>query len=228
MTKIEKRSALTGVEARASDEKRTLVGYAAVFNSDADIGGWFTERFSPGSFTAALSADVRALVDHDAGRVIGRTKSGTLRMSQDATGLRVEIDVPDTTDGNDLWTLVDRGDISGMSISFRALKQEWDESQDPPLRTITDAELIEVSAVAFPAYDDTSIGRRALEEYRAAQQSGETNTDETDADEERADCATEGDNESETDPAAQPVSRKVANVRRRLSMGLELKVRTNG
>lgn len=165
-TEIEKRSNISAVEHRADDGKRTLVGYAAVFERLADIGGWFQEQIAPGAFTDAIKGDIRALVDHDTGRVIGRTVSGTLRLAEDGTGLRVEIDVPDTTDGNDLWVLVERGDISGMSFGFRVTKETWDETGDVPIRTIQALTLIEVSAVAFPAYDDTTIGLRSLEAAR--------------------------------------------------------------
>jgi HK97 family phage prohead protease len=167
MSTIEKRGGLLGVESRAAGEKRTLVGYAATFNSPADIGGWWMETIAPGAFADQLTADVRALVDHDTGKVIGRTKSGTLRLSEDSKGLRVEIDVPETTVGNDLWVLVERGDISGMSFGFVVTKQEWDETVDPPRRTIQAVSLAEVSAVAFPAYDDTTIGKRSLEAAKA-------------------------------------------------------------
>lgn len=208
MKKLEKRGGHLGVETRAEDEKRTLTGYAAVFNSDADIGGWWTERIAPGAFTGAITGDIRALVDHDWGRIIGRTKSGTLRLAEDERGLRIDVDVPNTTDGNDLWELVERGDISGMSFGFRVTKQEWDETIDPPVRTIQAVELYEVSAVAFPAYDDTEIGKRSLEEHRAAV----------------------ADKSAKEDPAATdlPVTRRVANEKLRRSMLLDLKVRTRG
>lgn len=208
MKKFEKRGGHLGVETRAEDEKRTLAGYAAVFNSDTDIGGWWTERVAPGAFTDTIGGDIRALIDHDTGRIIGRTKSGTLRLKQDERGLAVEIDVPNTTNGNDLWELVERGDISGMSFGFRVTKQEWDETIDPPVRTIQAVELFEVSAVAFPAYDDTEIGKRSLEEHRAA-------------------LAAQAADE---DPAATdlPVMRKVANNKLRRSMLLDLKVRNRG
>lgn len=165
MSDIEKRG-VPGIEARADGDVRTLAGYAAVFNRDANIGDFFVERIAPTAFDKALDGDVRALVNHDSGRVIGRTKSGTLRLSTDTKGLRVEIDVPDTSDGRDLLTLVERGDISGMSFGFRVTRQEWDTSGDTDLRIIHEVELFEVSAVAFPAYDDTSIALRSLEEAR--------------------------------------------------------------
>jgi HK97 family phage prohead protease len=166
-TNIEKRSYVGAVEHRADDGKRTLVGYAAKFERLAMIGSYFQEKIAPGAFTTALGGDVRALIDHDPGRVIGRTKSGTLRLSEDGTGLRVEIDLPATTDGNDLWELVTRQDISGMSFGFKVLKETWDETGDIPVRTIHAVELFEVSAVAWPAYEDTTIGLRSLEAARA-------------------------------------------------------------
>jgi HK97 family phage prohead protease len=145
-------------------EGKTAKGYAALFNSETDIGGYFRETIAPGAFAATLKdSDVRALVDHDSGRVIGRSSAGTLRLSEDDTGLAVEIDLPDTSDGRDLAVLMERGDISGMSFGFRVTKEQWDETLDPPTRTILAAELFEVSAVAFPAYEDTTIALRSLE-----------------------------------------------------------------
>jgi len=164
----EKRGGNLGVEVRAEGAKRTLTGYAAVWNSDTTIGDYFVERIAPGAFTKALrESDILALVNHDWGRVVGRTRSKTLRLMEDERGLKVEIDVPDTTDGNDLWTLVERGDISGMSFSFRATKQEWDESGDIPHRTVLEAELYEVTATPIPAYPDTTLAKRSLEAARA-------------------------------------------------------------
>ncbi|TPK18070.1 HK97 family phage prohead protease [Mesorhizobium sp. B2-5-7] len=165
MTEIEKRSGL-GVEVREADGKRTLVGYAVVWNSDTTIGDYFVERIAPGAFTKALRGDILALYDHDTGRVLGRTRSKTLRLSEDSHGLKVEIDVPDTSDGNDLWTLVGRGDVSGMSFAFRAIKQEWDEGGEMPKRTVIEAELYEVTATASPAYPDTTLAARSLEAAR--------------------------------------------------------------
>lgn len=162
MKNIVTRRAIPGVETRADGGKRTLVGYAAVFDTEAEIGDYFIETIGRQAFDSAITGDVRALIDHDTGRVIGRTKSGTLRLTTDDKGLRCEIDVPDTTDGNDLWTLVERGDISGMSIGFSVTRQEWDDTGDEMKRTILDVELYEVSACAFPAYEDTTLDARSL------------------------------------------------------------------
>lgn len=163
---IETRMLRRKIDVRAGDSGKTIGGYAAVFNSEADIGGWFREKIAPGAFSEAVKADVRALFDHDRGRVIGRTAAGTLRLAEDDTGLAVEIDLPDTSDGRDVATLISRGDITGMSFGFRVTKEEWDETTEPPLRTIKGVELEEVSVVAFPAYVDTSVAMRSLDEAR--------------------------------------------------------------
>jgi len=165
------------VEARAEGDAggetpKQLVGYAAVFNTETVIYDYFRERISPGAFAGAIAGDVRALWNHDTNHVLGRTKAGTLRLSEDEKGLRVEIDPPDTQLGRDLMVSVDRGDVSQMSFAFRAIREEWEEREgEMPLRTILEAELFEVSPVTFPAYEDTEISARsvataALEERR--------------------------------------------------------------
>lgn len=163
---IERRFMARMPEIRADVAGKTAAGYAALFGVDADIGGMFIERIAPGAFADALQSDVRALIDHDSGRVIGRTKSGTLRLSEDETGLAVEIDLPDTTDGRDIAEQMRRGDITGMSFGFRVTKEQWDDTGDIPARTILGVELYEVSIVAFPAYEDTEIALRSLAEAR--------------------------------------------------------------
>jgi HK97 family phage prohead protease len=164
---LERRALTSPPEVRASDAGKTAKGYAALFNTRADIGGYFTESIAPGAFAETIkNSDIRALIDHDSGRVIGRSTAGTLRLKEDGTGLAVEVDLPDTTDGRDLAVQLERGDISGMSFGFRVTHDEWDESGDVPARTIHKVELFEVSAVAFPAYDDTSIALRSLDEAR--------------------------------------------------------------
>ena len=159
---IERRALIAPLQVRESDGTRTIAGYAAVFNSITDIGGFFREKIAPGAFSPALSADVRALFDHDSAHVLGRTKAGTLRLREDDKGLAVEIDLPDTQVARDLQKSMERGDIDGMSFGFNVTRQEWDETQDPPLRTIREVELHEVSVVTFPAYEDTEVALRSL------------------------------------------------------------------
>lgn len=164
----ELRSLAAKVERRADgDGKVTVTGYAAVFGEWAQIWDWFEETIARGAFTNSLrTADVRAYFDHDRGRVLGRSSAGTLRLEEDARGLRVEIDLPDTTDGRDVATLIERGDVTGLSFGFSVLRQEWDETVTPARRTILEVELREVSIVSEPAYDGTSIALRSFEAAR--------------------------------------------------------------
>lgn len=164
---VESRALVTNLEARAEqDGKKTLVGYAAVFNAPANIGDMWKETISPGAFSGSLGNDIFALYAHDSDDVLGRTKSGTLRLAEDAHGLRVEIDPPDTQLARDLIVLIERGDVTGMSIGFVAKKDIWDETTDPPSRTLAVVDLREVSITAFPAYPTTEIGVRSLKQWR--------------------------------------------------------------
>lgn len=167
----EVRALAAKLELRAAGEGetgRTASGYAALFDSEADIGGYWREKIAPGAFARSLADnDIVALHSHDWGRVVGRNSAGTLTLREDATGLAFENALPDTGDGRDLVVSIGRGDIPGMSFGFITRKQEWDETVDPPLRTILEAELIEITYTAFPAYPDTEVGLRSLEGARA-------------------------------------------------------------
>ena len=160
----ERRSFLQPLEVRADQGAMTLTGYAAVFGQATDLGA-FREQIAPGAFSDTLRrSDVRALFNHDTSKVLGRLSAGTLRLTEDATGLSAEIDLPDTTDGRDVRELVRRGDVSGMSFGFRVLSDRWDFTDDEAFRTIEAVELYEVSAVTFPAYDGTSIALRSRDQ----------------------------------------------------------------
>lgn len=153
-----------GTERRAALEVRAagrrLEGYAATFGTPAPIGA-FTETILPGAFRASLAAgrDVLALVDHDPSRLLGRTAAGTLRLAEDARGLRFEIDLPDTQLGRDVLVLAERRDLGGMSFGFRATDDAWPSANKRELRAV---DLLEISVVhAFPAYAQTTVATRA-------------------------------------------------------------------
>jgi HK97 family phage prohead protease len=169
MNEIERRS-ITGVEIRAEEGKPTkIVGYAAVFNSLSEDMG-FREMVMPGAFDRALKEkhDVRALVDHDPARILGRTKAGTLTLTVDKKGLRAEIEPPDTQAARDAVTSVKRGDLDGMSFAFRTLTDDWRMQDGEAIRELIDLELLDVSVVAFPAYPATTVSARALDQAKAA------------------------------------------------------------
>lgn len=146
-----------------SHGKQTIQGHAAVFHQLSEDLGGFREKIAPGAFADTLDADVRALFNHDRNFVLGRTTSGTLRMSEDKTGLKVEIDPPDTTVARDLMTSIERGDISQMSFGFRVKEDEWEQGigDNPDIRTLLAVELFDVSPVTFPAYPQTDVGLRS-------------------------------------------------------------------
>jgi hypothetical protein len=171
----ERRAITRGLEIRAAsadNSGQTASGYAALFNVETNIGPdsdpYWREKIAPGAFDKSLREnDVVALHSHDSGRIMGRTGAKTLTLREDDTGLAFDNELPNTTDGKDLAVQIERGDIAGMSFGFIATRQEWDETVDPPLRTILEADLYEITYTAFPAYPDTEVGLRSLEHARA-------------------------------------------------------------
>jgi HK97 family phage prohead protease len=162
-TNIETRAA---IEVRA--EGRKLIGYAATFGTEARIAD-FTEVVRKGAFAASIAsgADILALADHDPKAVLARTKSGTLRLSEDERGLRFEIDVPDTTLGRDLLTMAARSDLGGMSFGFTVADggEAWSGDRRE-LRAVT---LHEISVIqSFAAYAGTSVSVRTRQQRSAA------------------------------------------------------------
>jgi len=147
----------------------TVYGHAAVFNTLSEDLGGFREKIKKGAFKRSLAdgADVRALIEHTGGlAMIGRSTSdpATLRMKEDLVGLAVEIDLPDTTAGHDVSVLIDRGDLSQMSFGFRTVQDAWTTEGGEQVRTVSDVDLFDVSVVAYPAYPDTDVALRSLEE----------------------------------------------------------------
>lgn len=145
----------------------TLSGYAAVYNQlSVDFGGW-REIIRPGALTASLAKgpDTRANVDHTNGlSLIGRTRNGTLKLTEDDQGLRVVIQPPDTQAGRDVMTLVKRGDLNQMSFAFWTLRDNWLETGEYVLRELNEVEINggDVSIVTYPAYPATSVQMRSL------------------------------------------------------------------
>lgn len=166
--KIERRT--LPVTLRAKDGAAPMIaGHAAVFNTETDLG-WFSEQVAPGAFTRAIAEDdVRALWNHDPNFVLGRNKAGTLRLSEDDTGLAVEIDPPDTQWARDLVTSMQRGDVSQMSFGFQVISEQWEarKGERTDLRTLIECRLFDVSPVTYPAYDTTDVGVRSAQQVLA-------------------------------------------------------------
>lgn len=180
---FERRSFATPVEFRAeADGKGSIVGYAAVTERETviDLGFFaFREKIARGAFKDAIeNDDVRGLFNHDPNIVLGRNTNETLRLKEDKTGLRYEIDPPDTQAARDVKTLIERGDVNGSSFAFtieRDEDEEWDDSEVKrgklPLRTIRKVSLYDVSPVTYPAYDGTSVSARSRTRIESFMQS---------------------------------------------------------
>lgn len=161
---MEHRSHKGDVELRASaDGNPVITGYAAVFNRDsADMG--FIEQVDPAAFNRTLTqADVRGLGNHEPDWLLGRSKSGTLRLSTDSTGLRYEIDVNVADpDGQRAVEKIRRRDMDGSSFSFQTIRDEWNWETVPPQRRLLEVALVDVGPVTFPAYPDATASARAM------------------------------------------------------------------
>lgn len=168
---------LRGASTPESNSPGTLVGYACKWNDTSKtltnkLGKRFKERIMPGAFSTSLrSEDVLACVDHEEGKIMGRTVAGTLKLFDDGVGMRYENELPDTTDGRNLAVQVGRGDIRGMSFAFLATPkgEQWDVRQNPPLRTVSEANLYHVSYESRPAYGGTTVAFRSLEAALASE-----------------------------------------------------------
>lgn len=149
------------VRAQSADKPATILGHAALFNTPSVYMMGFRETIEPGAFTDSLGGDIRALWQHDTARVLGRTKSGTLRLWEDDQGLAFELNPPDTQDGRDAVTLIERGDVDQMSFGFNVPPggDSWSEDADGiPLRSLRAVSLMEISPVTWAAYPQTGVG----------------------------------------------------------------------
>jgi hypothetical protein len=173
---IERRTLGTELRAEKSGEDLYQIrGYAATFNSPSkDLGG-FREVVAKGAFKRALKEkqDVKALFNHSADRVLGRVGNGTLELAEDERGLSFRCQLnPAVTWHRDLWQSVQRGDISECSFAFKAPEsgQKWGTMKDErgvtcAMRTLTDVDLFDVSAVTYPAYNTTSLEAREARSF---------------------------------------------------------------
>lgn len=155
-------------EARADEgegRKKLVVGYAAVFNQLSEPMWGMREKIRPGAFTKTIrEGDIRAVWNHDPALVLGRTKSGTLDLREDEHGLWVEIQPPETTWATDALESIRRGDVDQMSFGFETVRDYWEGEEGEQTRTLVEVRLFEVSPVTFPAYPQTEVSLRSLEQ----------------------------------------------------------------
>lgn len=159
------------VETRNADGEKAirLRGYASVFDSQSERMGDMVETIDRGAFDKVLASDpdVRYLLNHG-GMPLGRTKSGTLRLSVDERGLAFEVDLdPRQTTARDHAYAVERGDVDQMSFGFVIGAEERMDDTPEGLqhyRVTEVSRLLEISAVTFPAYQATSVEAERLED----------------------------------------------------------------
>ena len=151
--------------AEASSDGMSFTGYAAVFNSPSEPLP-FTEVIKEGAFKRSLKSrnEIKLFMNHNTDVVLGSTRAGTLRLTEDSRGLLAQADLPDTTAGRDLSVLMKRGDVSSMSFGFSVPPKGDMWSQDGATRELHQVRLHEVSIVTgFPAYEATTASVRSLD-----------------------------------------------------------------
>lgn len=157
------------LEERAEGGKR-IVGLASVSydgtpDTEYELLPGLRERIMPGAFDRALKEkdDVRALFNHDSNLVLGRTKSGTLKLTATREGLAYEIEPADTTAYRDTVAHLERGDVDGSSFAFLVTREQWlyDKDRRTDIRQVQEVQLFDVGPVTYPAYEATTSGLRS-------------------------------------------------------------------
>lgn len=169
MPEIERRYLREAAEWRASEQgPGVLYGYAAKFNTPSQDLGGFIEDIAPGAFSKTVGeARVLCRYNHSDNHLLGTTIAGTLRLSIDQVGLAYEVDLPDTTVGRDTGVLAQRGDVRFSSFAFDCIRDLWEFPESGPAkRTLLEVRLVDVAPVNSPAYLDTSVAKRSMEEQK--------------------------------------------------------------
>ena len=136
---------------------RTVHGYAAIYDTLSEDLGGYREQIAPGAFRDVLADDVRCLLNHDANEVLGRTRSGTLRLFDEQRGLRFELDLPDSPLGENMRSAIRRGDIDGASFRFEVGDEAWNGD----VRTVKSVKALrDVSLASYPSYPAASVELR--------------------------------------------------------------------
>lgn len=167
------------LELRAmNDEKRTISGYAAMYEQMSDDLGGFTEVIDREAFAYTDMDDVRALFNHDSNQILGRTKSGTLRLKLTEVGLYYEVDLPETERGKEMYELIKRGDVDQSSFAFTVEEDDWMMNEGRMFRTIKKIDrLFDVAPVTYPAYQQTSVMARSIDKLKNNQDNPTPKTD---------------------------------------------------
>ena len=180
---MKKEKEIRGISYRATvdEESRHVEGYALLFNTDSRPmwGGDFIERIASTALDGVLErSDVLCLMNHDESRgVLARYREGkgSLSLTVDEKGLRYAFDSPKTALGDELVESLKRGDIAESSFAFTVEKDNWERKEDGTyVRTIVQiGQLYDVSPVYYPAYEDTSVALRSMEQRESDRKEAE-------------------------------------------------------
>lgn len=160
--KMQSRSLITNLQTRSDESDMVISGYFSVFDTETKLFPGAFEEVDRGAFDDTLKGDIRALYNHDANNVLGRTKSETLSLSVDDTGLfgTVKINQNDS-DAVNLYHRIQRGDIDQASFRFRILDEDVEDREDGSVKwTLRKVDLAEISICPWGAYPTTSISAR--------------------------------------------------------------------
>ena len=160
-----------GSEVRAlGDEKEMKVsGHAAMFEKLSEVMGFmskFQEKIAKGAFVESLNGDVRAFSNHNTDLILARTTNGSLKLAEDDQGLAFDMTLPDTQIGRDTYQNIRSGLVTGVSFGFRVESETWEKGKDgkPNIRTLNKIKLFEISPTPFPAYPQTDVAARSIDE----------------------------------------------------------------
>ena len=176
-----KRSFEITYRAKKDSEKKVIQGYAVVFDSWTDISSWgeiWKECIRKGAFTQSLKENsILALYNHDFNNVLAR-KDVNMKLVEDDKGLYFEIELPDTTQGNDLYELIDKGIVNQCSFSGYVRKNLWSEDNGGNvLREILEIDLIEITITPIPAYEVTEAEVKRSREIKGTKENKEDKLD---------------------------------------------------
>lgn len=166
---MERRYLSVTMRAAGDSDQPKVQGEAAVFDQETVIGSWFREKVAPGAFKRVLSEnpDVVAALNHNWDKVLGRTTSGTLRLTETDRALLYEIDInTEDPEAVSIYQKIKRGDVTQSSFAFTVRSEEWTNpergKETLPLRTITEVDqLFDVAPCTFGAYPQTSVSARS-------------------------------------------------------------------
>lgn len=164
--------AAAGIELRQTEGEDPKISMGIPYKSySVDMG--FREQIAPGAFSVSIAhrskaspernKDIVSLWNHDPNWVLGRQANGTLQFSDSDQFLDSVV----TLDGEDVMhrhfaRRVERRDVQGSSFGFEKIKDEWEDTDEGPVRTLIEVRLYDVSPVTFPAYPDSQAERRSV------------------------------------------------------------------